>query len=226
MNGERNPLLDDDRRRMLEMHLEARGITDPAVLAAMAAVPREAFVERHSRSEAYQDRPLPIGDGQTISQPYIVALMAQELHLRPGDRVLDVGTGSGYAAAVMDEITGAVWSIERHRRLAETAREHLRLTGHGHVDVVVGDGTLGHRPAAPFDAICVAASAPSVPAPLLEQLADGGRLVMPVGDPSGVQRLVRLTRRGDTINEESLLDVRFVPLVDDSADLPDAAVDP
>jgi len=213
VTGPHDPDLDIHRRRMLDVHLAGRGITDPAVLDAMATVPRECFVEPGSRDEAYDDRPLPIADGQTISQPYIVALMAQELRLAPDDRVLDVGTGSGYSAAVMAEIADEVWTIERHPGLAAEAQEHLRATGHDRVHVVVGDGTRGHQPAAPYDAICVAASAPSIPPAFIHQLADGGRLVMPVGDHRGVQQLVRVTRRGDAVTREHLLDVRFVPLV-------------
>lgn len=201
------------RRRMVDRDLRGRGIHDPAVLEAMSIVPREAFVDDAQRQSAYEDHPLPIGDDQTISQPFIVGYMAQELRLRPTDRVLDVGTGSGYAAAVMARLVSEVWSIERHQRLADGARDRLATLGIENVHVIVGDGTLGHPSAAPYDAISVAASTERVPEPLIEQLADGGRLVIPVGSPSDFQHLVRYVRNGKSISEEPLLGVRFVPLV-------------
>jgi protein-L-isoaspartate(D-aspartate) O-methyltransferase len=206
--------LADARRAMIERDLMARGIRDQAVLRAMAEVPREAFVARADQRVAYADQPLAIGDGQTISQPYIVALMAQELSLRPTDRVLDVGTGSGYAAAVLASIAAEVWSIERHESLASAARQRLVSLGFDRVRVITGDGSNGWPEAAPYDAICVAAAARRAPAALLEQLADGGRLVIPIGDPRGEQTLMRFERDGDRIREQPGIAVRFVPLVE------------
>lgn len=200
---------------MVDRDLRGRGIADPAVLEAMSAVPREAFVDEAQRRSAYDDNPLPIGDDQTISQPFVVGYMAQELRLRPTDRVLDVGTGSGYAAAVMARLVSEVWSIERHQRLADGARARLEALDVRNVHVITGDGTLGHPPAAPYDAISVAASTASVPSALLDQLADGGRLVIPIGPPGEFQHLVRYVRHGDTISDEPLIGVRFVPLVAD-----------
>lgn len=202
------------RAHMLAHDLRGRGLTEPRVLAAMAAVPRERFVPGDAIAEAYADRPLPIAAGQTISQPYIVALMAAALALTPGDRVLDVGTGSGYAAAVFAELVGAasVWSIERHAALADAARATLAAAGYP-VEVRCGDGTRGWPERAPFDAIAVAAAAEEVPAALLAQLAVGGRLVMPVGPP-GLQTLVRLTREGPArLRQDDLGPVTFVPLI-------------
>lgn len=206
--------IDAEKRRMVERHLAARGIDDPAVLAAMEAVPREAFVTPEQLRDAYADRPLSIEAGQTISQPYIVAFMAQELRLSHGDRVLDVGTGSGYAAAVLAEITGQVFSIERIDSLAHKAIETLMALGYDdRVQVVTGDGTKGWPEAAPFDAICVAAAAATIPPELLAQLADGARLVIPVADGSD-QDLVVMERHGDSFFRRRIGAVRFVPLIE------------
>lgn len=197
---------------MLEHHLRARGIHDPRVLAAMAKVPREAFVPDALAAHAYDDRPLPIEEGQTISQPYIVALMTEALALTPTDKVLEIGTGSGYAAAVLAEIAERVFTIERHADLAETAWKRLR-TRYANVEVRCGDGTLGWLARAPFDAIVVTAAGPNVPQALLEQLRIGGRLVMPVG-AVGEQSLVRVTRTGeDLYRREDIAPVTFVPLI-------------
>jgi protein-L-isoaspartate(D-aspartate) O-methyltransferase len=162
--------------------------------------------------DAYADRPLPIGSGQTISQPYVVALMAQQLELEAGDRVLEVGTGCGYAAAVLGRIAAEVWTIERHPELAHQAHDLLVELGYGNVHVLVGDGSTGYPDAAPYEAIVAAAAGLRVPDALLEQLADGGRLVMPVGG-SGGQQLVRVRKRGDVNEVEQLGGVRFVPLI-------------
>ena len=203
-----------ERKQMVERQMAARGIRDEAVLAAMAAVPRHAFVPGDLGEYAYADTPLPIGASQTISQPYMVAMMAQALQLEPDDRVLEIGTGSGYAAAVLAEIAGDVYTIERHKTLAESARKTLRALGYDDVHVRHGDGSLGWPEHAPYDAIVVAAGGPSVPAPLKEQLAIGGRLVIPVGPAPRTQKLVRLVRRSeDEYAEEDLGHVRFVPLV-------------
>jgi protein-L-isoaspartate(D-aspartate) O-methyltransferase len=201
------------RRIMLEDHLRGRGVTDPAVLAAMAAVRREAFVSAELQAHAYDDRPLPIACGQTISQPYVVALMAEALRLTPADAVLEIGTGSGYAAAVLSQLARRVDTIERHPLLADEARQRLAALGYRNVEVRCGDGTLGWPEHAPYDAILVSAGAPAAPPPLLEQLAIGGRLVMPVGT-SDAQQLRRITRRDRAhYHDEDLGAVQFVPLI-------------
>ncbi|HEY2388908.1 MAG TPA: protein-L-isoaspartate(D-aspartate) O-methyltransferase [Candidatus Binatia bacterium] len=203
-----------DRERMIERHLVARGIRDRAVLDAMRAVPREAFVAGELAEFAYEDAPLPIEAGQTISQPYIVAEMTVALGLGSEVRVLDVGTGSGYAAAVLSRIAREVYTIERHEELAEAATRRLRSLGYENVHVRHGDGTLGWPEHAPYDGIIVAAGGPDVPKPLLEQLAVGGRLVVPVGPTPREQVLVRVTRTGEeTYERETLGAVRFVPLI-------------
>jgi protein-L-isoaspartate(D-aspartate) O-methyltransferase len=198
---------------MVEHDLARRGVTDRRVLDAMAAVPREAFVPTPHELLAYEDRPLPIGSGQTISQPLIVALMLQAAAPAPHERLLDVGTGSGYAAAVTSLLVAHVFSIERHAELAEEAADRLRHLGYRNVTVRVGDGTLGWPEAAPFDAIVVAAGSPEVPAPLIEQLAPRGRLVVPVG-PRSDQRLFRYVRDfGGRVSRDDLGPVAFVPLI-------------
>ncbi|MFQ5538496.1 MAG: protein-L-isoaspartate(D-aspartate) O-methyltransferase [Gemmatimonadota bacterium] len=202
------------REAMVEQQLVARGISDPRVLQAMGKVRREGYVPSYLGEFAYQDSPLPIEEEQTISQPYIVAYMIEALELKGGEKVLEIGTGSGYAAAVLAEIAGEVYTIERHEGLAKQAAERLRRDGYTHVHVRHGDGTLGWPEAAPFDAIVVAAGGPEVPRSLQEQLAVGGRMVIPVGDAAGVQRLVRIRRTGpDAYEEEDLGGVRFVPLI-------------
>ena len=197
---------------MVERQLRARGITDERVLAAMGRVPREAFVPLEVARYAYDDAALPIGEVQTISQPFIVATMCQLLGLEGDEAVLDVGTGSGYAAAVLDELAGRVVSVERIPVLAARAGRALELTGHGDVVVRVGDGSLGAPDRAPFDAISVAAATELVPPALYAQLGPGGRMVLPVGG-SGGQRLVRIERGEDGPIESGSLACRFVPLV-------------
>ncbi len=209
------PDLASDRRRMLERDLRARGIRDERVLAAMAAVPRELFVPPGLRAEAYADHALPIGHGQTISQPYIVALMVESLALRGQETVLEVGLGSGYASAVLSHLAGRVVGIERLPELAELARVRLATLGHAHLEVVVGDGFTGWPAAAPYDAILVSAAADAVPGALVEQLLPGGRLVIPVGPEDGTQILTAFTRRGRELRARSLCPCRFVPLVPD-----------
>lgn len=202
------------RERMVRRQIEARGISEPAILAAFRKVSREAFVAPDQAAQAYGDHPLPIAAGQTISQPYIVALMIEAAAIGPGDRVLEVGAGSGYAAAVMSLIAGTVIAVERQPELVAVARERLRRLGYANVEIVEGDGSRGCPGRAPFDAILAAASGSHVPRPLVDQLAPGGRLVMPVGDPGLAQELVRVTKREDgTVSEESLGSVRFVPLI-------------
>lgn len=198
---------------MVRVQLARRGIEDPRVLDAVRRVSRERFVPPDLAEFAYDDGPLPIGEGQTISQPYIVALTAQALQLGGDERLLDVGTGSGYAAAVFSHLAREVFTIERVDALARAAAERLRELGFDNVHVRCGDGTLGWPEHAPFDAIAVAAVGPHVPAALLEQLGVGGRLVMPVG-PDGSQTLVRVSRKETgEYREEPLADVRFVPLI-------------
>lgn len=201
------------RRRMVEEQLVRHGISDRRVLDAMGRVPREAFVPEALASSAYMDGPLSIGGGQTISQPYIVARMLEAAAIAPGDRVLDVGTGSGYAAAVAAEMGATIVSIERDVALGEAARERLQALGYD-VAVTIGDGTRGLESAAPFDAILVAAAAPAVPEALRAQLAIGGRLVIPVGRTRQGQELRRITRRSATEFDETVLEmVAFVPLI-------------
>lgn len=204
----------DLRREMVARQLRARGIRDEAVLAAMGRVPREAFVPEPLRRHAYEDRPLPLGEGQTISQPYIVAVMVEALRLSPADTVLEIGAGSGYAAAVMAEIAGRVFAVERIGALARRARENLEAAGYGRVEVREDDGTRGWPSKAPFDAVLVSAGAPAVPETLKDQLGEGGRLVVPVGADREAQELLRLTRRpGGGFDRETLTRVRFVPLI-------------
>jgi protein-L-isoaspartate(D-aspartate) O-methyltransferase len=201
------------RHGMIAEQLEARDFRDPAVLAAMRQVPRHLFVEPGLAERAYEDTPLPIGDRQTISQPYMVALMSEALELAPGARVLEVGTGSGYQAAVLAEMGARVVSLERIPRLAEHAAQVLRTLGYGEqVRVEVGDGTLGWPPGAPYDAIVVTAGAPRIPRPLVEQLAEHGRLVLPMGEDD-LQTLVRLRREPAGLSEEYLGECRFVKLL-------------
>lgn len=202
------------RHRMVERQLQARGVDDAYVLEAMGETPREAFVPEGMEEFAYEDSPLPIEAGQTISQPYIVGLMIQAARIRPGERVLEVGAGSGYAAAVMSRIAEGVWTIERHEPLTRLAQGRFDELGYHNIHLKTGDGTRGWADAAPFDAILAAAGGPSVPPALKDQLAVGGRLVMPVGDDPRLQHLIKLTRTGETeFEEEDLGEVAFVPLV-------------
>ncbi len=203
----------DARERMVRQQVIGRGVDDPAVVAAFRSVPREKFVAAGMERYAYEDAPLAIGEGQTISQPYIVALMCAEARIQPDDRVLEVGAGSGYAAAVLGRLADRVVTVERHPKLAEEAEERLRQLGQDNVKVHVGDGSEGFPEAAPFDAILVAAGSPTVPEALKAQLAIGGRLVIPIG-PENEQRLVRVTRTGvDTFEDNDIGGVRFVPLI-------------
>ena len=198
------------RRNMVLAQLAARDIADTLVLQAMAEIPRHKFVPLPLRNMAYQDRPLPIGKNQTISQPYIVAFMTQALELEADDRVLEIGTGSGYQAAVLARLVEHVYTIEIIPSLGESARAVLQRQGHDNVTVRVGDGYVGWPEKAPFDAIMVTAAPDHVPRALVEQLAEGGHLVLPVGDY--YQELLRLTKRKGKIRRESLLPVRFVPM--------------
>ena len=204
--------LESARDAMVETQLRRRGIEDPATLSAMRAVPRHEFVPAEFRNRAYEDAPLPIGDGQTISQPYIVAVMTAALRLRGVERVLEVGAGCGYQAAVLSCLAREVFAIEYRHDLGASAAERLSRLGYTNVHVQCGDGTLGLPEFAPFDAILVAAGAPSTPKPLLDQLADGGRLVVPVGDVEN-QELRLIERAHDTFRKTTLDTCRFVPLV-------------
>jgi protein-L-isoaspartate(D-aspartate) O-methyltransferase len=198
---------------MVSEQLMRRDIVDPRVLAAFGSVPRELFVPADLAAQAYDDAPLPIGSGQTISQPYVVAVTVQALQLRGHERVLEIGSGSGYAAAILGTLARAVTTIERIAELAAAAADRLARLGFSNVEVQHSDGTLGWPPGAPYEAIAVAAGAPRPPPSLLSQLTIGGRLVLPHGSVEH-QRLVRITRRGpDQIDEEDLGEVRFVPLL-------------
>jgi protein-L-isoaspartate(D-aspartate) O-methyltransferase len=202
------------REDMVRRQIEGRGIRDPNVLRAMREVPREAFVSDRLASHAYEDSPLPIEAGQTISQPYIVALMIDSAAVKTGDKVLEIGAGSGYAAAVMGRIAGQVIAIERHAELAVLAQCRMERLGYDNVRIVHGDGSAGIPAEAPFDAILAAASGSHVPEALTRQLAVGGVLVMPVGEPQSVQSLVQVTRRGEEeFEQQGLGAVRFVPLI-------------
>ena len=201
-----------EREAMVEHQIRDRGIRDERVLAAMREVPRHLFVPKGYERAAYEDRPLPIGEGQTISQPYIVAVMTEQLGLAPQDRVLEIGSGSGYQAALLAGLAGTVISIERLEGVAEQARENLARAGVTGVRIVVGDGTEGYPPEAPYDAIIVTAASPGVPEPLIEQLAEGGRLIAPIG-PRDCQDLVKLVKREGKVETIPLGGVCFVPLI-------------
>jgi protein-L-isoaspartate(D-aspartate) O-methyltransferase len=197
---------------MVDSQLRARGMSDPRVLDAMLRVPRHAFVPEPYRAQAYEDHPLPIGDDQTISQPYIVALMLESLQLTPHDKVLEVGTGSGYVTALLAELAAEVFSIERHASLAESARTLLVGMGYANACVVTGDGALGLAACAPFDAILVSAAALRVPPALPSQLRDGGRMIIPIGSTDSQQlQFIRMVN-GQPLNSLREL-VRFVPLI-------------
>jgi protein-L-isoaspartate(D-aspartate) O-methyltransferase len=205
----------DDKvgRMQFLLGLRRRGISDPAVLRAMDEVPREHFVENAFVESAYADQALPIACGQTISQPYVVAYMTEQLGVRGDHRVLEVGAGSGYQAAVLSRLAREVVSVERYRTLAEAARKRLSGLGYENVDVLVGDGLAGVPERGPYDRIIVTAAAETVPDALVEQLADGGVMVLPLGPHAGPQRLVKLTKGEQGINQEDLIGVRFVPLL-------------
>ena len=203
-----------EREAMVERQLRRRGITDKRILDAFLEVRREAFVSPEYAHLAYGDHPLPIEAEQTISQPYIVALMIEAAAIRSGDKVLEVGSGSGYAAAVISRIAGEVVGIERQHALVDVSRERLERLGYDNVRIVEGDGTRGCPGDGPFDAILAAASGSHIPAPLVEQLKPGGSIVMPIGSAGGTQKLVKATKRADgTLQQTDLGGVRFVPLI-------------
>jgi protein-L-isoaspartate(D-aspartate) O-methyltransferase len=200
------------RRSMVESQLRARGIRDERVLAAMLHVPRHEFVSAEYRDQVYEDHPIPVGEGQTVSQPYIVAIMLQALTLHPSDAILEVGTGSGYQTALLAELTRQVYSVERHASLARTAQATLARLGYTNVEVVLGDGSHGLPERAPFDAIVVSAAAPQIPPPLFEQLREGGRMVIPVG-PAHAQELQLVRKQAGQAVVTDLEGCRFVPLI-------------
>ncbi|MDZ7843191.1 MAG: protein-L-isoaspartate(D-aspartate) O-methyltransferase [Anaerolineales bacterium] len=202
------------RERMVERQIARRGITSNRVLEAFRSVPRHKFVPGKWQDHAYEDRPLPIGEGQTISQPYIVAYMTEKLDLGKQDNVLEIGTGSGYQAAILAELAGEVYTVERHRSLAEDTVEKLNQMGYENIHFFHRDGTLGLPEHSPYDAIIVTASAPEIPQALLDQLAEGGRLIMPVGGRRG-QVLKLCTKNEGEISTDSLSPVAFVPLIGD-----------
>ena len=203
------------RQQMVESQLRVRGITDNRVLQAFGRVPRHEFIADRYRDQAYEDHPLPIGEGQTISQPYMVALMLEALALTCHDRVLEIGTGSGYATALLAELTAQVFSVERHAALADRARDLLARIGYTNVKVIVGDGSQGFAEGSPYDAILVSAAAPEVPRALIEQLGEGGRMIIPVGEQDSQQLQLIQMRHGwphTTLRELC----RFVPLISGS----------
>jgi protein-L-isoaspartate(D-aspartate) O-methyltransferase len=202
------------RERMIDRQIAARGLDDPNLLAAFREVPREDFISGDYADYAYQDSPLPIESGQTISQPYIVALTIDAAEISKGDNVLEVGAGSGYAAAVIGRIARKVIAVERHHELVELAQKRMKYLGYDNVRIVEGDGTLGWPEEAPFDAIVAAASGSHVPRSWIAQLKPGGRIVMPIGDPHSAQSLIKVTKEEDgTLRREDLGGVRFVPLI-------------
>lgn len=202
------------RRQMIDSQLRSRGISDSRVLASMLCVPREVFVPEESRAQAFEDHPLPIGEEQTISQPYVVAAMLQSLQLQPGDIALEVGTGSGYVTALLAELAAQVFSVERHASLADRARETIAALGYTNVRIFTADGSLGLPAYSPFDAIIVSAAALHLPQALLSQLREGGRMIIPVGPPESQQlQFIRMYEGQPVIQERG--PVRFVPLVTD-----------
>jgi protein-L-isoaspartate(D-aspartate) O-methyltransferase len=207
------PFGDGVGRMQFLLKMRQRGIMDAAVLRAMDEVPREHFVEQQFANTAYADQALPIACGQTISQPYVVAYMTEQLGVAAGHRVLEIGTGSGYQAAVLSRLAGEVVTVERYRTLAKSAGDRFRALGYRNIDVRVGDGFAGAPDRAPYDRVIVTAAAESVPQALVDQLADGGVMMLPLGEHHGAQRLVKLTKTGETVSREDLIGVRFVPLL-------------
>jgi protein-L-isoaspartate(D-aspartate) O-methyltransferase len=204
------------RQRMVQQQLTTRGINDQRVLAVMGKIPREEFVPPESRAESYEDGPLPIGYAQTISQPYIVAFMTEQLRPKPSDRVLEIGTGSGYQAAILSELVSEVYSIEITEPLAKNAEATLQRLGYKNVHVKIGDGYKGWPEEAPFDAIIVTCAPDRVPQPLVDQLKDGGRMVIPVGDRFA-QQLYLLEKKNGQLKQSATLPVRFVPMTSEAA---------
>jgi len=202
----------EEREAMVRYQIEARGIKDPRVLEAMRKVPRHLFVPLEYRDFSYEDRPLPIGEGQTISQPYIIALMTQALDLKGEEKVLEIGTGSGYQAAILGELAKEVFSIELEKSLAERAKKLLEQLGYDNIRVIVGDGFFGLPEEAPFDRIIITCAAPRIPEPLIDQLKDGGRMVLPLGEMPYHQDLILVKKKGKELEVEDLGGVVFVPM--------------
>ena len=207
------PAAESERRMEFMLTLRQRGISDKAVLRAMDQVPREHFVEARFADSAYADQAMPIACGQTISQPYVVAYMTEQLAVRPNHRVLEVGTGSGYQAAVLSRLAREVVTLERYRTLANSARARLKTLNYNNVEVLLGDGFGGEPMRAPYDRIIVTAAAESIPQALIAQLAEDGIMVLPLGPHDGGQELIKLTKTGQGISRENLIGVRFVPLL-------------
>jgi protein-L-isoaspartate(D-aspartate) O-methyltransferase len=207
------PAAESEQRMEFMLTLRQRGISDKAVLRAMDAVPREHFVEARFADSAYADRAMPIACGQTISQPYVVAYMTEQLTVRPNHRVLEVGTGSGYQAAVLSRLAREVVTLERYRTLANSARARLKTLNYMNVEVLLGDGFGGEPMRAPYDRIIVTAAAESIPPALIAQLAEDGIMVLPLGPHGGGQELIKLTKTGQGLSRENLIGVRFVPLL-------------
>ena len=205
-------LYQDRKEAMVRTQIEARGIRSPEVLQAMRSVPRHLFVPQSLWGSAYEDNPLPIGEGQTISQPYIVALMTESLNLRPGDRVLEIGTGSGYQAAVLSVLVREVYTIEIKEALFQRASRTLRELDFTQVKTRHGDGYFGWEEARPFDAVMITAAVDHIPPPLLQQLKNGGRMILPLGNPFSYQNLVLVTRQGDSYTVKNITGVLFVPM--------------
>jgi len=200
------------RDRMVREQIKARGISQPQVLEAMQSVPRHQFVPQDRVDSAYNDHPLPIGEGQTITQPYIVALMTEVLNLNPSDRVLEIGTGSGYQAAILSVMTAQVYTIEIKQKLYENSYKLLNSFDYKNINCRHGDGYFGWPEAAPFDAIMITAAVDHIPPPLVKQLKEGGRLVLPLGSPFGYQNLVLLTKHGEDVSVRQIIGVLFVPM--------------
>ena len=209
----RDNLFSHLREKMVTTQIIARGVKDSRVIEAMRKVPRHLFVPENMRESAYDDRPLPIGEGQTISQPYIVAFMTEVLHLSPGDKVLEIGTGSGYQAAILAEIVSEVYTIEIRPRLGETARERLKEMGYSNIFVKIGDGYKGIPEKAPFNAVIVTCAPEKIPRPLIDQLTEGGRMIIPVGERRGIQKLVLLKKVEGKIMTKAVMNVLFVPMI-------------
>ncbi len=213
IGASRKDLFTDPRERMVTTQIIARGIKDPRVIKAMRKVPRHLFVPEKIRGSAYDDRPLPIGEGQTISQPYIVAFMSEVLDLSSRDRVLEIGTGSGYQAAILAEIVRQVYTIEIRPGLGETARERLKEMGYRNIFVKIGDGYKGWPEKAPFNAVIVTCAPEKIPRPLIDQLTEGGRMIIPVGEERGIQELILLRKEKGMIIKKAVMSVVFVPMI-------------
>jgi protein-L-isoaspartate(D-aspartate) O-methyltransferase len=212
-DGSEDPSIVSARKKMVERNLKPRDITDPKILEIMGRIPRHLFVSYHFQEAAYEDHPLPIGEGQTISQPYIVALMTQNLQIKPGEKVLEIGTGSGYQAAVLAELTDQVFTVEIRENLSKQAANRLKQMGYEKVRVKYGDGYFGWEEYAPFDAIMITCAANHIPPPLIKQLKDGGRLILPLGGTTYFQTLTLLTKKNEKTDIQHLISVTFVPMI-------------